>query len=136
MKAEVFRRKFRCVPESLPSARGFLREVLGGEVAADRLSSITIAMGEVWQNIIRHAARGGNPDYEFSVAVMVGDVEIGILTRDNAPPNDPAEWDWAERPPEEGGLGMQIIESIAVKASYAAEADGNSSELFFARVIN
>lgn len=122
---------FSCQPASLKPARAALRASLPAGMASDQTGLIVLAAGEVWQNIIRHAARGGDPDrlFFFSLAWRGGLVRLLIF--DNNPPAlMPSAWP-RHLPGPQGGFGHLWIDRLAISVSYRACAKGVAARLVF-----
>ena len=120
-------------PESLSQVREDVNACLEKAGWEDKQMDISLALGEVLQNIIRYGFMGGSNKGAIHVDVTVTSDEVRLVITDNAPPSDPDQWVTTHRPPEEGGLGLNLIEALASKVHFSMLEDGNRAELVFCR---
>lgn len=121
--------------ESLARSRNFISDGLNSFGWQDRAIDIQLAIGEVMQNIIRHGFGGGNPDGSITMEMSITkDDDLVCLITDTAPASDPEKWinKTDDRPPEEGGLGVDIIHELTQKFTVEPEDGNNRSCLVFA----
>lgn len=123
--------RFPCVGESLTSARETLIEALGDIENDECKFQILIAIGEIWQNIIRHGANGGDETMNFWFKVHPGSKTVEIIVDDDTPPSDMAHWNIADRPPEMGGMGLKMVSDIAKSYQFEMTETGNRVTLVF-----
>jgi len=124
---------FIAAPQSLPALRRLIAirsRQFGWE---DDCLDMTIAIGEIVQNIIRHGFLGiSNVDHRFWVDVEQDHAQLIWSIEDNAPPSDPLLW---RRQPKisGGGYGLCLIERLASKVEFMPLATGNKVRLWFSK---
>jgi serine/threonine-protein kinase RsbW len=90
-----------------------------------------IAVGEVLQNIVRHGFGGGNSRGNIHMEISIAKGVLVVLIEDNAPPSLPSGWSSSQRPAEDGGVGLAIVNHIAAEVEFAPTATGNRARLRF-----
>lgn len=123
--------RFPCIRESLTAARETLMEALTDIENDECKFQILIAMGEIWQNIIRHGANGGDEAMSFWFEAHLINNTVEIIVEDDTPPSDMAHWNMTERPPEMGGMGLKMVSDIAKSHQFEATETGNRVKLVF-----
>lgn len=122
---------FLAEAKSLAPLRDYVRQFLRANGWAARELDITIAVGEVAQNIIRHGYNLNFKTGHFAVSMAVDEFGLLITVEDNAPPSDPASWSDEGRAAHEGGHGLRLIKALSDRATFIANPTGNSAELRF-----
>ena len=84
-------------------------ELVGQDLALDACSSLLVAVGEICNNVIKHAYRN-QPDYPIVIELSVFDDRFVVTTDDRGVPYNPAGY----RPPDldsvpEGGMGLFLV---------------------------
>ena len=128
-----FEQSFIGLDTSLQESRQFVSSVLAEIDWSDREIDLQLAIGEVTQNIIRYAFKGGDAQGLMTVAFDFRDQVLTCTITDNAPPVDPSNWmaKAEKRRPDEGGYGLTIISAIADEYEVKPLTDGNQSRLVF-----
>jgi len=123
--------KFVAVAESLGPSRAATRRFLRHCRWPGRHLDVLIAVGEVVQNIIRHAFDA--PDYPaaFSISIVATEDELVVTIRDSAPPSNPQNWERDNRPAVEGGHGLLLIHGLASAVTFSSHDQGNRVILRF-----
>jgi anti-sigma regulatory factor (Ser/Thr protein kinase) len=117
--------------DNLASARRFLRRFLAEVNWNGRDLDILIAVGEVLLNIVRHGFGGGNLRGNIHMEISIAKGLLVVLIEDNAPPSLPSGWSSSQRPAEDGGVGLAIVNHIAAEVEFAPTATGNRARLRF-----
>ena len=123
---------FAAVPENLRPARSTVRRYMADAGWDGRDLDVVIAIGEVLQNIIRHGFAGGNARGRITMSLEIRQNVLQVEINDTAPPSLPSSWSANGREAHEGGLGLNMIHSIASEVRFAPTADGNHASLRFA----
>ena len=118
-------------PESLPEIRQDISTQLAQAGWHNRQMDILLAIGEVLQNIIRYGFHGGSNEGHIQLELVINDDAVRCVITDTAEPSDPNSWKTAHRNPEDGGLGLALIKSVADDVQYNMLADGNQAVLIF-----
>jgi anti-sigma regulatory factor (Ser/Thr protein kinase) len=122
---------FAATADKLVSARRFMRRCLAEVNWSGQELDVLIAVGEVLQNIVRHGFGGGDPQGRIHMEISIVKGMLVVLIEDNAPPSLPSGWSSSERPAEDGGLGLTIINRIVAEVEFAPTATGNRARLRF-----
>ena len=122
---------FDALPENLRLACGALRRYMAEAGWGGRDLDIVIAVGEVLQNIIRHGFAGGSARGRITMTLEIRQDALLVDIDDTAPPSLPSSWSAKGREAHEGGLGLNMIHSIASNVSFTPTADGNHASLTF-----
>ncbi|MEC7982705.1 MAG: ATP-binding protein [Pseudomonadota bacterium] len=122
---------FAALPENLRPARSALRRYMAEAGWGGRDLDIVIAVGEVLQNIIRHGFAGGRARGRITMTLEIRQDALLVDIDDTAPPSLPSSWSAKGREAHEGGLGLNMIHSIASDVSFTPTADGNHASLTF-----
>ncbi len=122
---------FVALPENLRPARSALRRYMAEAGWGGRDLDIVIAVGEVLQNIIRHGFAGGRARGRITMTLEIRQDALLVDIDDTAPPSLPSSWSAKGREAHEGGLGLNMIHSIASDVSFTPTADGNHASLTF-----
>lgn len=118
-------------PESLSQVRQDISVLLQQAGWQDRQMDISLAIGEVLQNIIRYGFAGGSNEGHIQIELSLSNDRLSFVITDNAPPSDPSGWVTTHRPPEDGGLGLNLIDALADEVRYTMLSAGNQAELSF-----
>lgn len=118
-------------PESLSQVREDINAFLEKAGWQSKQMDVSLALGEVLQNIIRYGFAGGSNDGSISIDISASSTALKMVVTDNAPPSDPETWVTTHRPPEEGGLGLNLIRALASKVEFSMLEKGNQVELVF-----
>jgi len=125
--------RFDATPDSLPALRRFIADQAhhyGWDACG---LDMTIAIGEVVQNIIRHGFAGCDAVQKYIwIDAELQTPHLVWTIRDNAPPSDPLSW---RRAPAicGGGYGLGLIDSIATQVEFLPTNSGNQARLWFAK---
>ena len=92
---------------------------------------VVIAVGEVLQNIIRHGFAGGSARGRITMVLEIRRDALLVEIDDTAPPSLPSSWSANGREAHEGGLGLNMIHSIASEVRFAPTVGGNHVSLRF-----
>ena len=122
---------FAAVPENLRPARSTLRRYIAESGWSGRDLDVVIAVGEVLQNIIRHGFAGGSARGRITLSLEISGGALFVKIDDTAPPSLPSSWSSNGREAHEGGLGLNMISSIASEVQFTPTADGNHASLTF-----
>ena len=122
---------FAALSENLPPARAALRSYMANASWGGRDLDVVIAVGEVLQNIIRHGFSGGSARGRITMKMDIRQDVLIIEIDDTAPPSLPSSWSSNGREVHEGGLGLNMINSIASEVRFTPTADGNRASLTF-----
>ena len=122
---------FAALPENLRPARSALRRYMAEAGWGGRDLDIVIAVGEVLQNIIRHGFAGGSGRGRITMTLEIRQDALLVDIDDTAPPSLPSSWSAKGREAHEGGLGLNMISSIASEVRFTPTADGNHASLKF-----
>lgn len=95
-------RSFACEPASVPAARRFLREVLGGE-PTELVEAAELMTSELVANSVRHA------NSEFELAISTGG-EIRVEVRDGGEGQPQL---LSPTPREPTGRGLRIVDAMS-----------------------
>ena len=118
-------------PESLSQVRQDISVLLEKAGWQSKQMDISLAIGEVLQNIIRYGFKGGSNDGQIEIELSIKDTNLSFVIIDNAPPSDPAGWVTTHRAPEDGGLGLNLIDALADDVKYHMLDNGNKAVLVF-----
>ena len=118
-------------PESMSQVRQDISVLLEQAGWQDRQMDISLAIGEVLQNIIRYGFAGGSNEGHIQIKLSLSNDRLSFVITDNAPPSDPSGWVTTHRPPEDGGLGLNLIDALADEVRYTMLSAGNQAELSF-----
>lgn len=129
---EIFRGTFEATPAGNDRAREDLEYHLKRAIPSHPtwVMDITIAVGEVLQNIVRHEFGGPSigQGYALSVSESGGDLFIDIL--DNAPPLTSTAFLEAEHEAGiNGGMGLGIVREVMDAYSIEVLPSGNLHRL-------
>ena len=116
---------------SLAPARDFMRAYLHKNGLEHHELDIIITIGEVVQNVVRHAFMAAGAEGVFSLEAINTGSDLVSESVDDAPPSDPAIWSSAAIAPEHGGHGLRMIEELADEAVFFAMPDGNRAVIKF-----
>ena len=122
---------FAALPENLRPARSALRRYMAEAGWGGRDLDIVIAVGEVLQNIIRHGFAGGRARGRITMTLEIRQDALLVDIDDTAPPSLPSSWSAKGREAHEGGLGLNMIHSIASDVSFTPTAVGTHASLTF-----
>ena len=122
---------FAAVPENLRPARSAVRRYMADAGWDGRDLDVVIAIGEVLQNIIRHGFAGGSARGRITMTLEIRQDALLVDIDDTAPPSLPSSWSAKGREAHKGGLGLNMIHSIASDVSFTPTADGNHASLTF-----
>ena len=122
---------FAAVPENLRPARSAVRRYMADAGWDGRDLDVVIAIGEVLQNIIRHGFAGGSARGRITMSLEISGGALFVRIDDTAPPSLPSSWSSNGREAHEGGLGLNMINSIASEMRFTPTADGNHASLTF-----
>lgn len=122
---------FAALPENLRPARTALRRFMADASWGGRDLDVVIAVGEVLQNVIRHGFSGGNARGRITMKMEIRQNVLIIEVEDTAPPSLPSSWSSNGREAHDGGLGLNMINSIASEVRFTPTADGNHASLTF-----
>jgi len=122
---------FAAVPENLRPARSTLRRYIANSGWGGRDLDVVIAVGEVLQNIIRHGFAGGSARGRITMCLEISGDALLVEIDDTAPPSLPSSWSANGREAHEGGLGLNMINSIASEVRFTPTAGGNRASLKF-----
>ena len=122
---------FAALPENLRPARSALRRYMAEAGWGGRDLDIVIAVGEVLQNIIRHGFAGGSARGRITMTLEIRQDALLVDIDDTAPPSLPSSWSAKGREAHKGGLGLNMIHSIASDVSFTPTAVGNHASLTF-----
>ena len=125
---------FVALPENLRPARSALRRYMVEAGWGGRDLDIVIAVGEVLRNIIRHGFGGSSARGRIRMTLEIRQDALLVDIDDTAPPSLPSSWSAKGREAHEGGLGLNMIHSIASDVSFKPTADGNHASLTFSPV--
>lgn len=120
-------------PECLSQVREDINACLDGAGWEEKQMDVSLALGEVLQNIIRYGFEGGSNEGTIWIDFAASPEELTLVVTDNAPPSDPELWVTTHRPPEDGGLGLNLISALATEVQFSMREDGNQAALTFCR---
>ena len=121
---------FDANPKDLFAAREFVRTSLAS-LNINNQSDIVIAVGEALQNIVRHAYANTTPGH-LSVIIKRDENIVEITIHDDAPTGNPEVFlSKKYSPSESGGMGIQLINKIALEFVIHPHKDGNTTILKF-----
>ena len=120
-------------PECLSQVREDINTCLEDVGWEERQMDVSLALGEVLQNIIRYGFEGGSNEGTIWLYFTASPDELMLVITDNAPPSDPDLWVTTHRPPEEGGMGLNLIRALATEVRFSMREDGNQAELKFSK---
>ena len=120
-------------PECLSQVREDVNTCLEAAGWEGRQMDVSLALGEVLQNIIRYGFEGGSNEGAICIDFTATTDELTLVITDNAPPSDPDLWVTTHRPPEEGGMGLNLIKALASDVQFSMREDGNQAELKFGK---
>ena len=120
-------------PECLSQVREDINTCLEDVGWEERQMDVSLALGEVLQNIIRYGFEGGSNEGTIWIDFTASPEELMLVITDNAPPSDPDLWVTTHRPPEEGGMGLNLIRALATEVRFSMREDGNQAELKFSK---
>jgi anti-sigma regulatory factor (Ser/Thr protein kinase) len=108
-------RGFRCRPEAVTAARGFVRDVLRGQTS-DVLEAAELMTSELATNCVRHA----HTDFEVAIHSKG---QIRVEVRDTGP-GRPRRLSPASREPS--GRGLLIVEAMSDSWGVTSNAEGKT----------
>ena len=123
-------------PECLSQVREDINACLEEAGWEEKQMDVSLALGEVLQNIIRYGFAGGSNDGAIWINFTATADDLTLLITDNAPPSDPDTWVTTHRPPEEGGLGLNLIRALATEVRFSMREEGNQAELVFGKAAS
>lgn len=123
--------RFAAIPANLAPARTAVRRFMVTHGWQDMEMDVSIALGEVLQNIVRHGFMARRESGFFVLRLKATDLHLYIEVIDDALPSDPATWLASHKPSHEGGHGLRLIRSIAHKVDFVPLKKGNSACLYF-----
>ncbi|WP_083775320.1 ATP-binding protein [Candidatus Puniceispirillum marinum] len=123
--------RFAAIAANLAPARNAVRHYMARNGWQDMEMDVSIALGEVLQNIVRHGFTAHDKSGHFVLYLKATDLRLYIEVVDNALPSDPATWTSAGKPLHEGGHGLRLIKSIAHKVDFIPLKTGNKVCLYF-----
>lgn len=134
-------------PTALPKARRFIDDILSQCGWNNKRDDIQVAIGEVLQNIIRHARWRIKSEAKMSINNNPQTHQMKITITDNAWPQDARLWNKdasskiisETRVPKRGvpetringGMGLELVKILCQDVNYSANDDGNSVILSF-----
>jgi len=126
-----FERSYPVHVDALRLIRADLRDELK-EFALSQTCQLDllIAVGEVLQNIVRHAAFDADAEGWIRVSVARDGELIGITITDNAKPTDPATWQKTDAS-RIGGFGLPMVAQHTESHRFESLERGNRVQLFF-----
>jgi len=128
--------KFPATISSLSASRKFIRQTLVSLNLDEYETDIQLAVGEVMLNIIRHRYGGGDSNGQITINICRNPYsrKLCCWIRDTAPPTMTEEWVSNDlcRKPEEGGIGLGLINNLAEKYEITSGRTGNLFRLVFA----
>ena len=128
--------RFDAVPHSLPALRQLIADQSRRHGWDDRCLDMTIAIGEVVQNIIRHGfADGSQTNSYFWIDVEYRAPHLVWTIADNAPPSQPQNWP-RQTAFSDGGYGLGLVSAVAAHVDFMPVEGGNMARLWFARNRN
>ncbi|XDZ66760.1 ATP-binding protein [Alphaproteobacteria bacterium LSUCC0684] len=136
MSPHAMRTMFPATLSSLAKSRKFIRQALVSFNLDEYETDIQLAVGEVMQNIIRHGYGGGDTSGQITIKIYCNHSsrQMFCWIRDTAPPAMAGEWFSHElhRKPEDGGLGLGLIQTLTEKYEITSGRTGNLFHLVFA----
>jgi len=118
--------------ENLPLMRGWIKDHCAScpSVKNIDLTSIIFASGEILQNVIRHGFERNNISGQIQIEMFDVDCGLVIDVLDDSVPSDPDQW-VADKPIEEGGIGLSSLKNAVSSVRFEERADGNFARLSF-----
>jgi anti-sigma regulatory factor (Ser/Thr protein kinase) len=107
------RRHFEAIPEAVPQARAFLREVLPTKASEEAGADLALALSELATNALRHA---GTP---FEVVVET-DGNVRIEVEDQVPTRPVPK---QAAPTDTSGRGLALVEKLCDRWGVHIAAD-------------
>jgi len=123
--------RYAAIAANLAPARKAVRDFMTLHGWQDMEMDVSIALGEVLQNIVRHGFIARQKSGHFVLRLKATDLRLYIEVVDNALPSDPATWTALGKPAHEGGHGLRLIKSIAHKVDFIPLKTGNKVCLYF-----
>ena len=123
--------KFNAQLQSLSTSRNFVRRFLRRNGWGHCECDIIIVVGEVVQNILRHAFVTDQHRGQYEVSLVVDSAGLLITITDNAPPSNPQARSSVGRDSAHGGHGLRLIRGLASTAQFIPQIDGNCTILRF-----
>lgn len=103
--------------------------------ASSRLD-VEIALGEVLQNIVRHADFSQKPVRKFDIEAIQNRQNLSLRVTDSAQPlTDLGFLSQQHAASEKGGMGLALIQKVTSKYSIYPLKEGNLYELYFEQLI-
>ena len=126
---KLYEHQFYLSVRSMVDVRAWARSCLAkfnSRIGVDP-DRVEIALGEILQNILRHAYQG-----EGEIAVRVSDLEegVGVSVLDHAVPSDSKKW-VNEKELSAGGMGLPLISNSVDAFSFRPLFDGNRASIYF-----
>lgn len=120
-------------PTALPKARRFLQDIIDDLAWDHRRDDIQIAVGEILQNIVRHAVWEMKSTAKMTISVHMKSQQMNIRITDNAQPQNASDWqDHAKtKPRQDGGMGLDLVKHICPNVRYMSDETGNQVFLQF-----
>jgi serine/threonine-protein kinase RsbW len=125
------RLRFAAIAANLTPARNAVRQFMALHGWQDMEMDVSIALGEVLQNIVRHGLKVRQKSGHFVLHLKATDLRLYIEVVDDALPSDPATWTVSGKPAHERGHGLRLIKSIAHKVDFIPLKAGNKACLYF-----
>ena len=125
------RLRFAAIAANLTLARNAVRQFMALHGWQDMEMDVSIALGEVLQNIVRHGLMARQKSSHFVLHLKATDLRLYIEVVDDALPSDPATWTASGKPAHERGHGLSLIKSIAHKVDFIPLKAGNKVCLYF-----
>lgn len=123
--------RFAAIAANLTPARNAVRHFMSQHGWQDMEMDVSIALGEVLQNIVRHGFMARQRSGYFVLRLKATDLRLYIEVVDDALPSDPATWTASSKLAHEGGHGLRLIKSIAHKVDFIPLKTGNKACLYF-----
>lgn len=123
--------RFAAIAANLAPARNAVRQFMAQHGWQDMEMDVSIALGEVLQNIVRHGFLARHRSGHFILRLKATDLRLYIEVVDDALPSDPATWTASGKRAHEGGHGLRLIKSIAHKVDFVPLKTGNKACLYF-----
>lgn len=120
-------------PTALPKARRFLQDMIDHFNWGDRRDDIQIAVGEVLQNIVRHAVWKIKSSAKMTISVQITSDLMIVEIIDNAQPQHAEIWQQKAKSKSrlEGGMGLELVEKLCHAVRYTSDDHGNQVYLSF-----
>jgi len=126
---KLYEHQFYLDVRSMADVRAWARSCLAefnSRIGVDP-DRVEIALGEILQNILRHAYQG-----EGEVVVRVSDLVegVGVSVLDHAAPSDSKKW-VNEKELSAGGMGLPLISNSVDAFSFRPLFNGNRASVYF-----